>query len=423
VGPTKVIEGTVTARDTGKPLAGVWVYGKEWDWCNNHGVRGIRAVTDARGRYRLVGFPKGASYHLTVYPAEGQPYLATTRELADTAGLGPLQGDFALRRGVPVRFRLLDSQTGKVVRGQMQYEVLSDNPFRAEADFAPRAIPSREFMRLRGTDHEGYIHFVAYPGPGVIFAQPGRGNPPYLLARLDPADAARGRFPGPKGDPSNGFLDISRGYRRLDPDPARDRLLTFDIVFTRGGDLEGTLVGPDGRPVAGASVYGHTFDASASRADVVGPAQEVLKTAAFTARGTCPKEPRTVSFVHRDRKLIGHVVVHGTEKGPLTVRLVPWGAVQGRLLAGGKPLVRARVWLHYPDLPRPGMLPAGFEAVTDADGHFRIGGLLPGLEHSLSVSRGPKERIATPAALTKVVAKSGEVKHLGDVPVQVSPAK
>jgi RNA polymerase sigma factor (sigma-70 family) len=423
-GPTRVIEGTVTARDTGKPLAGAWVYGNEWHYCNAHMVRALRAVTDSKGRYRLVGYPKSGSYHLTVYPAEGQPYLAATRNVADGEGAGPLKADFALRRGVPVRFRLVDRETGKPVRGQVQYEVCSDNPYRSEADIRRGVIPSREFMRIRGTDHEGYISFVAYPGPGVIFAQPGWGSPPYLLARLDPADAARGHYPGPKGDPCNGFVDISKGYRRIDPDPARDKLLTFDVFFTRGRDLKGTLLGPGGKPVRGATAYGVTFDASAVRTDFIGLAQQVLPTESFTALGCYPKERRTVSFVHKGRKLIGHVVVDGTEKGPLGVRLRPWGALIGRLVdPGGKPLAGVRVRLHYPSLPRPGMLPLDGEPVTDKDGKFHVERLLPGLAHELTLARGPKEVLTPSTALNGLSAGEGEVKDLGKVRVKLIPVK
>src|SRR5207237_656865 len=146
----------------------------------------------------------------------------------------------------------------------------------------------------------------------------------------DPADAAKGHYPLDKGEPANGFLDINNGYRRIDPDVARDKELTFDIFFTRGKELKGTLLGPDGKPVSGATAHGTTFDASTLRPDELrqtplGP--EVLKTAAFTARGLYPGEPRTLSFVHKERKLIGHVVINGKEKGPLTVQLRPWGAL------------------------------------------------------------------------------------------------
>jgi hypothetical protein len=59
------------------------------------------------------------------------------------------------------------------------------------------------------------------------------------------------------------------------------------------------------------------------------------------------------------------------------------------------------------------MVPAGFEGVTDTEGRFRVGGLLPGLEHQLTLSRGPKESLT--AALTKPSARSGETRELGDI--------
>src|SRR5262249_55471523 len=52
VGPPKPVEGTIVARGTGKLLAGVVVYGEE-----EASHRRVRAVTDERGRYRLVGLP------------------------------------------------------------------------------------------------------------------------------------------------------------------------------------------------------------------------------------------------------------------------------------------------------------------------------------------------------------------------------
>jgi len=72
VEPTKPIEGTVRAKDTGKPLAGVVVYGQEETY-----HRRVRAVTDRQGRYRLVGLPKRSQYELTVYAPVASGYLST----------------------------------------------------------------------------------------------------------------------------------------------------------------------------------------------------------------------------------------------------------------------------------------------------------------------------------------------------------
>src|SRR5262249_27022013 len=107
-GPTKPIEGTVRAGDTGKPLPGVVVYGGE----EAHHRR-VRAVTDAQGRYRLVGLPKAGTYELTVYPEAGQGYLGTLRRVGDSEGLRPITADIELRHGVEVRCRLIDKVTRK----------------------------------------------------------------------------------------------------------------------------------------------------------------------------------------------------------------------------------------------------------------------------------------------------------------------
>src|SRR6185437_5139789 len=132
-------------------------------------------------------------------------------------------------------------------------------------------------------------------------------------------------------------------------------------------DLKGRLLGPDGRPVQGAVGYGLTRDASAARPEPA-PADEALKTDAFTALGLYPKEQRTLSFGHKEKKLIGYVVVGGTEEKPVEVRLRPWGAVTGRLVdGGGKPLAGVQVSRYYPWLPPPGMRANGEDFATDAE--------------------------------------------------------
>jgi RNA polymerase sigma factor (sigma-70 family) len=430
-GPTKPIEGVVRARDTGKPLPGVVVYAKSTDLDNiSDDPHGVRAVTDGRGRYRLVGLAKAGKYEVTVYPRNDQSYLSATKWVGDTEGLKPIALNFDLRRGVTVRFRLMDKESGQSVRGFVQYTPARSNPLWAEAvaPYRPSLIlPPRVWFRAPATDKDGYIQFVAYPGHGAICAQAGWDGQGYLKARLDPADAKKGYYPLGKGDPNNGFIHITSGYRVIDTDKT-DKPLTFDIELTRGRTLQGTLVGPDGKPVIGATAFGLTFDASAEgRTDRDPPlAQEVLKTDAFTALGLYPKEPRTLSFAHAGRKLVGHVVVNGTEAGPLAVRLEPYGTLTGRVVdEAGEPLAGVLLRLHYPELPRPGFLYRDLEYRTDAQGRFRVEWLLPGLGHGLSVAGDAKRQItaAAPETLKNLSAAAGAARDLGDVRVKVTPVK
>jgi RNA polymerase sigma factor (sigma-70 family) len=430
-GPAKPVVGTIRASDTGQPLPGVVVYAKHTDLGNfeldPHGVRG---VTDEQGRYRLEGLPKAGRYEIAVYPRRGQSYLSATRWIEGTEGLKPITVDFALRRGVTVRFRLIDQETRKPVRGFVQYTLARSNPLWGEAlaPYDPRMILPPFFVRCHAPDQDGFIQFVAYPGHGVIYAQVGWGGERYLKARLDPEDEKKGYHPLSKGEPNNGFVHLGNAYRVIDTEKT-DKPLTFDLAVTRGRTLQGKLVGPDSKPVTGAMAYGLTFDAAALFRDPSRDpplAAEGLPTHAFTALGLYPKEPRTLSFAHQDRKLMGYVVVHGTEEGPLTLRLEPWGALTGRLIDDqDKPVAGVILRLHYPDLPRPGFLWQDLEFRTDSQGRFRVECLLPGLKHGLSVV-GDAKRALTPTApekLNNLSVQAGEVMDLGDVRVKVVPVK
>ncbi len=429
--PCKPIEGVVRAKDTGKPLPGVAVYAKHSDFLVwNDDPHGVRAVTDDQGRYRLLGLPKSNRYEVKVYPRAEQGYLSAIQQVGDTEGLKPIALDYSLRRGALVRFRLIDKETRQPVRGFVQYTPARRNPLWAEAvaPYNPGLILPPIWARAPSTGKDGFIQFVAYPGHGAIIAQAGwAGGGPYLKARLDPEDEKKGYYPLGKGEPNNGFLNIANGYKVIDTDKT-DKPLTFDIELTSGRALKGTLVGPDARPVTGATAYGLTFDAAAlGRTDWDPPlAPEVLKADAFTALGLYPKEPRTLSFAHKGRKLVGHVIVDGTEKGPLTVRLEPWGELTGRLVdEQGKPLAGVVLRLHYPELPRPGFLWRETEFRTDQQGRFRVEGLLPRLRHGLALVADPKQKVTLSAgeALAGLSAAAGEVKNLGEVRVKVVPVK
>jgi protocatechuate 3,4-dioxygenase beta subunit len=413
VKPTKPIEGTIRARDTGKPLAGVVVYGGE-DWNSEGFRREVRAITDANGHYRLVGMPKAAQYPLTVYCPEGQSYLGALLKVADSEGLKPITADFDLRRGIPVAFRLIDKETRQPVRGTVQYTPLASNSHYREAEWSTGLFPNREFDRIHMPDPKGVFRLVVYPGPGIITAWAKYGRL-YLPARPTPAETERyikGTFM------IGGFLEISEGYRILDTDKT-DKLLTFDIELDPGRTVKGSLLGPDSKPVLGTRADGLSYNAVEARHEQTRGGQ-VLSAEDFTVLRLEPQTPRTISFLHKERKLIGHAVVSGDTRGPLTVRMEPWGTLTGRLVdEQGKPLVNVRVDLHALSLPAPG-LGSLQEFRTDKKGRFRVEGLLPGLNHELTLTDGARKKVSLTAGdqLKELVVGSGEVKDLGDIPVK-----
>ncbi|HEY7330711.1 MAG TPA: sigma-70 family RNA polymerase sigma factor [Gemmataceae bacterium] len=414
VKPTKYIVGTIRAKDTGKPLAGVVVYGEEDAF-----RREVRSVTDQNGRYRLVGLPKAERYKLTVYCPESQSYLATFKQRADTEGLKPITADFELRRGIPLAFRMIDKETRQPVRGTVQYTPLQSNPLyhEAEAEWEAGLCPTREFERIHMPDAAGVFHLVAYPGPGIVTAWAKYGRP-YLPARPTPAETERyikGTFM------LGGFLELSEGYRVVDTDKS-DKLLTFDIELDPGRTVKGSLLGPDSKPVQGATAYGLNYHPS-NRRDVDYSSQHErrqLQSADFTVDRLDAREARTISFFHRDRKLIGHSVMRGDENRSLMVRMEPWGALTGSLVdEQGTPLADVRVNLRVPSLPEPGLVMLQ-EFRTDKEGRFHIEGLVPDLKHELTLNGDAAKKVILSAGdrLKELSVRAGEVKDLGDVLVK-----
>ena len=75
-GPTKLIIGTVHDKETGEPMAGVWISGSSEQRYASETSSEWRARTDAQGRYTLRGLPKSTGYRLAASPGENQGYLS-----------------------------------------------------------------------------------------------------------------------------------------------------------------------------------------------------------------------------------------------------------------------------------------------------------------------------------------------------------
>jgi hypothetical protein len=164
--------------------------------------------------------------------------------------------------------------------------------------------------------------------------------------------------------------------------------------------------------------------------------KEGLKTADFTVLGLSPRLARNLVFFHPEKKVGKVQPVRGDEEGEVTVRLEPLGGVAGQVLdAEGRPWaglkVRAtlsRKFTDYKDLPLETMDNLGpvmaVTQTTDAEGKFRIDGLLPGLKYNLVVSEGelrPGKVVAY--HIEDLSPESGNIKDLGDLKSKERPAK
>jgi RNA polymerase sigma factor (sigma-70 family) len=408
IGPSRPVVGTVRERGTGKPLAGIQV---TWLQYNR-----AHATTDARGRYRLEGVGKHPEYTVA---AEGMPYINCTRhDIPDAPGLGPLTVDFELQRGIPIKGRLTDRATGKPVQGWVSYLALADNP--RLKDFP--AILEEHFHpgNWGHTDADGSFTELAIPGPGLLCV---RANDAGRFLRATNTEGWKVGPPTPVFEQYHAIVPINPSEK----DPKSTRV---NITLRAGRAVAASVVGPDGKPLAGAHVAGRgaVFEAFFF-------SSPKLETASFVVGALEPGKPRTVVVIHAGKKLARVCQVRADEKGPITIRLRPLAVLTGRIRdAHGRPraglTVSARMRFKGQDreeLPCEflderawGKLTGG-KATTDGEGRFRIQGLVPGLKYLLNVRDGAEILPDYNREVSALV--SGETTELGDLKGKSSPGR
>lgn len=125
-------------------------------------------------------------------------------------------------------------------------------------------------------------------------------------------------------------------------------------------------------------------------------------------------------FRHEGKKLIGTATLRGDEAEPPLVKMQSAASVVGRVLdAKGKSMAGMEVTIQFSEsepeeLIRQTLLGAGSAPLTttDADGRFRLDGMFPGLEFTVSVGH-PGLRSAI-ISFDPVTLKAGECRDLGD---------
>jgi RNA polymerase sigma factor (sigma-70 family) len=386
VTPGRILAGVVRESGSPKPVAGVVVK------CYASLGNGFRAVSDAQGKYQLTGLPQRKMYRLHATPDPNCPLLRRDVEVAGTAGQEPIHVDMELARGITVSGRLIDRATGEGVRGFVQ--------FSPGGSFEQDSLSSN-WTESR-TDDSGSFQLKVLRGKGVLWGQAspmqcGVGEKwvvQYRRARIDPVDRR---------------VRLANFYETLDV-PEGVRSLTRDCYLDRGKTVSVQVQDPDGEPLSGTMVVNLA---------------EFGNNAVTFAEAECPvyalapTTPRLVLFYHAARDLISSLTLRGDEKEPLVARLVPAGAVIGRVLdRDGQSLADADI---YPRFQERGFDELYWKAQnqerfrTDKEGRFRLRGIPPNAKlATLEFQKAREQFVAEPWKKPACVAP-GETLDLGDV--------
>ncbi len=165
---TKPIIGVVRDKDTKKPLAGVTVRGYARVITPGHldsrDLDMMRTTTDAQGRYRLIGMPKGEGFKIVAIPGNDQPYVVCPKDVPDSPGLEPVMVDFDLKRGVWIEGKITDKVTGKPVKTSVEYFSVYSNPRLRDYE----GFDSAMIFRMVSSREDGSYRVVGIPGPGLL---------------------------------------------------------------------------------------------------------------------------------------------------------------------------------------------------------------------------------------------------------------
>ncbi len=397
VGPNKPIRGTVRDKATGKPLAGIRINGTE-------------TVTDKDGHFEIPGVRKAEQYHFSV-GYQNAPYLMQWKTVGDTPGLDPITVNFELERGLPVRIRVREKGNGKPVNGMIFYAPRADNPNLKNFTIAPNVIS------WDGINWDGSYDLAALPGPG------------YIAIRAHEDRFTRARVAGQKEDalflPGVASLPIQLfSYHAVVPiNPSADdpKSLECEVSLDPGLSISGVVIGADDRPLT-------RVNATGLGTVLPNTVEPELSDGRFRVAGLEPGKPRTVVFWHEKAKLARAITVHGDEKAPLKVRLEPRGSLTGRLVdemgrpqkgievlpqLSGKQAASLPVSLTIlgDGILRDAVIPN--RVFTDADGRFKIEGLITGLNYDLVFAQKGDvfdQRVKGVAGKPSATVDVGEVK-------------
>jgi beta-lactamase regulating signal transducer with metallopeptidase domain/protocatechuate 3,4-dioxygenase beta subunit len=409
--PSRLVEGVVRDAKTQQPLAGVEVRSTRFAGSNFIGTKDLTAKTDAQGRFRLAGLPKGQGNRLLVVPSDEQPYFMKDAGAPDPPGLGPVSLDIDLDRGIWITGKVTDKSTGKPIeKAWMTYWPFLDNKF------APLTSVFHKDGNVDGVEYQdrylskadGTYRLVGLRGHAIVGANVHGGA--YL------AGAGSESIKGMNKHESFETYRNPIWPGRLFPTSMKeinaselDDQVEVNLELLTGASTRVQVTDREGHPIQGVDVRGRTGRGSWDR--------EPMKEPSFLVINLFPKEERTVLFVHKETnqgKAI-HLKEGDDKAGPLLVTLEPLARIAGRVLdPNGNPVSGATVRMD----PQPGgnfSLHLG-QVASDQQGRFVVPEVPIGCEYAGVVeSRAHVTNQNHYAFFEAVKVRAGETTDIGEI--------
>ncbi|MBI1914275.1 MAG: sigma-70 family RNA polymerase sigma factor [Planctomycetes bacterium] len=400
--PARVLLGEVTGQDSGRPIAGARVVADTGVDEGYVGVEIVSGVTDRRGRFRLIPYPRRA-VTLTIYGPEGEPYLPFRKRVVWGVTTIKEEVKATLPRGVLVRGTVTEAASGTAVAGAVvTYRPRADNKA-ALASLAQTAL-ARETVVL--SEPDGSFRLPVLPGPGHVLLKGPTGD--FVQVETTAGELDSGKPGSTRYYPDAlAALDLKPGTGPHD----------VKVTLRRGVTVRGQVVKPDGKPAGKGVVVCRTFTYGGI---TFYESRMEFRDGQFELKGLDPTKTYPVFFLDGDNGLGAVVEVSGGAPAragragkPVTVLLAPCGSATTRLIdQAGRPFAEhrqlsARPVMYLTLIVTPGAAPAQREEVqadsirvlnmvsyfhvrTDAQGRITFPLLIPGATYRLLASEGTK---------------------------------
>ncbi len=305
--PARPVQGRVTDRHTGKPIAGMVV---EMTPMRSHGGMPFLGRTDADGQFRISGHQANLMYITTVHPRADSGYLAASDQHQGwPAGAKFLEVNFALEKGRLIQGRVIDCDSRQPVEGAaVMYQPASKNPNnKPDFDLRNTVLAARD----------GTFRITGLPGDGM------------LVAEVPDPDAVRAPVKGTM----YGMTAYPHGSVTVHM-PGDGEPKPVEIAVRKGVTMETRVVDPGGQVVR--EVVAFFPGIHACLIDVWNQGQE-FADGIVRIRGADPERTYRVCFIKPDRKLgaVAELKYDGKAAGPIEVRLQPTASVHGKVATPG----------------------------------------------------------------------------------------